>query len=79
MIQRITHDTTSGDTSVDFRVERKVKTGLGVVECNDSRWRVQSGILVGYDASGSKIGVLYARVVVKPQDESVAAVVVGYR
>jgi hypothetical protein len=52
MIQRITRDTTSGDTSVDFRVERKVKTGLGVVECNDSRWRVQSGILAGYDVSG---------------------------
>jgi hypothetical protein len=44
IIHRITRDTTSGDTFADLSVERKVKRGFGVVECNESRRRVQSGI-----------------------------------
>lgn len=44
MIHLITRDTTSGDRFVDFRVERKVRIGLGVVRCRARRWSVQSGM-----------------------------------
>lgn len=44
--QRTTRDTTNGEMFEDLRVERKVKRGLGVVECRARRWRVQSGMVV---------------------------------
>ena len=45
MIHRITLDTTSGDRVVDLRVERKVRTGLGVVWCRAMRCSVHSGMM----------------------------------
>jgi hypothetical protein len=52
MIHRITRDTTSGDTFADLRVQRKVEKGFGVVECNETRCRVQSGIVKERQNSG---------------------------
>ena len=45
IIQRITRDMMRGDRVVDLSVDRKVNRGLGVVGCNEIRWRLQSGIL----------------------------------
>lgn len=45
IIQRITREMTSGEMLADFKVDRKVKMGLGVVLWRATRWSVQSGIL----------------------------------